>query len=294
MNGIRRSPQILVLIWLASSAAGAQSDCGRPADTQAGKPWKSDQAFVFETQRLAVDADGAPNSYLVDGNGLSDTCDGVLAIINGQRVTPASDPAHWLALCRKAWADAVASGDYSGVAIFGMLTDKQHRPIVQQAGDPLPGKGYISTTSMSIAHTPDGTQRHWVDAVQVPYVVLPSSFTSTNHVRTGDLAAVYRPKTGAVAYGVFADEGGFGEASVRLHRDLGNEPITNPRPPAAPRARRGIDEPMITVVFPGVNVPGMPDAEAWHAAIQSAGKTALEHWGGVERLKTCANDVGGR
>lgn len=290
MNSSRRSHHILSLIWFASvTVAAAQRDCGRPPGTQAGHPWKVDQAVAFETRRLAVDADGAPNSYLLDGNGLSDTCDGVLAIVDGKRVTPASDPAHWLPLCRKAWAEAVASGNYSQVAIFGMLTDKQNKPIVQGAGDALPGKGFISTTSMTIPHTSDGTQRHWVDATQVPYVVLPSSFTSANHVKTGDVAVVYRPKTGAVAFGVFADEGGFGEASVQLHRDLGNEPVTNPNPPAAPRARRGIDEPVITVVFPGVNVPGMADSAAWRRAIQQAGKTALDQWGGVTRLKTCAN-----
>lgn len=103
-------------------------------------------AIVFSTQGLAVDADGAPNSYLVDGNGLSPTCDGAVGLVNGHPVNP---PAHgWLQICENAWAHAQQTGNYSGVKIFGFLADpKTNVPVVQQSGDPLPGKGYVSTTA---------------------------------------------------------------------------------------------------------------------------------------------------
>jgi hypothetical protein len=116
-----------------------------------------------------------PDSYLVDAKGLSDTCDGAAAIVNGQRVTRKTDPEHWFILCRKAWIEAQSSGDFSQVAIFGFLKDKQNRPAVQSAGDPLPGKAYITTTTLTVPEMRTGTQRHWADATKIPYVVLPTS-----------------------------------------------------------------------------------------------------------------------
>jgi Fungal chitosanase of glycosyl hydrolase group 75 len=260
--------------------------CGTPP-VVANQPWRIDEAVAFKTRGLAVDADGAPNSYLVDGNGLSDTCDGVVAIVDGQRITNKNDPQHWYSICKKAWVAAVASGDFSHVSIFGFLTDSQHRPVVQSSGDPLPGKAYVTTTTLTIPNTPDRVQRHWVDAVKVPYIVLPTGpFRKNYGVNPGDIAIVYRPKTSAMATAVFGDCCGLGEASIKLHRDLGNEPITNRHGVA--RANRGIDDVVFTLVFPRVNVPGSLDAEAWNQSIRASGNAALEKWGGKNRLKACA------
>src|SRR4051812_27657769 len=55
------------------------------------------------TPGLAVDADGAPDSYRVDGKGLSFTCDGVFALVNGVVHTQKNDPQHWQALCTQHW-----------------------------------------------------------------------------------------------------------------------------------------------------------------------------------------------
>ena len=263
----------------------AQTSCSVPP----GKPqvWKVDSAVVFTTAGLAVDADGAPNSYLADGKGLSETCVGVVAIVDGKRVNSKTDPHHWYATCQKAWADAQSSGDYTHVSIFGFLADK-NGPLLQKEGDPLPGKAYITTTTLSVPGTPENTQRHWVDANKIPYVVLSPSFRNTYHVKPGDLAIVYRPKTSSIAYGLFADGGDLGEASVKLHRDLGNEPISNAK--GISRANRGIDDRVITVVFPGVNIPGSVDTDAWYGQIQKIGKDSLERWGGVGRAKACTEE----
>ena len=182
-------------------------------------------AIVFSTQGLAVDADGAPNSYLVDGTGLSPTCDGVVGLVNGRAVNPPTKG--WLQICEKAWARAQQTGDYSGVKIFGFLVNsKTHAPVVQQAGDPLPGKAYVSTTSLSLSGSPETTQRHWVDAVKILYFVLPAKFSAHYGVKLGDVAVLYSKSTGKTAFAVFADAGpALGEASVATHFALGSNPI---------------------------------------------------------------------
>jgi hypothetical protein len=141
---------------------------------------------------------------------------------------------------------------------------------------------------MTIPNTPDRTQRHWVDATKVPYIVLTRSFTQTNQIRTGDIAVVYRPKTGALAFGVYADEGPeLGEASVKLHREVGNEPVT--KPPSIPRARIGIGDSLITVVFPGISASAKIGTTNWNKEILQVGQDTLDKWGGLSRLRDCAN-----
>jgi hypothetical protein len=277
------------LIILAAPAFPQEVACQKtPVAEHYGRiqPWRADQAVGYTSPGLAVDADGAPNSYLVDGKGLSDTCDGVVAVVNGKRVTNKTDPQHWYAICQQAWKDAQATEDFSKVAIFGFLADKQNRPIVQGEGDPLPGQAYITITTMTVKGTPDATQRHWVDAVKIPYVVLPPNFVKAYHVKPGDLAVVYRPKTQAVAFGVFADGGGLGEASVKLHTDLGSSPIVTKNGVA--RAKAGIPDHVVTIVFPGTNVPSSVDADEWNKNIHEAGDAALKKWGGLPRLQACA------
>lgn len=282
---------VLALAALAASSfeATGQPTCPKePArETYGGiRPWLLDGAVGFETSGLAVDADGAPNSYRVDGKGLSFTCDGVVGKVNGKRVTRKSDRKNWERICRESWARAQATNDYSGVAIFGFMKDSAGRPVVQKQGDPLPGIAYISETTMPVPNTPSGTQRHWVNAVEIPYVVLPGSFVNAFRINQGDLALVYFPKTGAFAFGVYADGGDLGEASVRLHFDLGNNPIV--LQDGVERAKRGISDRVVTVVFPGRSTHGTTDSVAWRRELQELGNNVLSAWGGLARVKACA------
>lgn len=275
-----------VLLW--SSAAVAATECGRqPAGGSAGAGvWQAGEAVGFSSPRLRVDADGAPDSYRVDGNGLSYTCDGVVAVINGVRHTNENDPDNWQRLCREAWTRARSSGNYSGVAIFGFATDSQGRPIVQQQGDPFPGEAFLTTTTLSVPGTPDGTQRHYVDATAIPYVVLSRGLTQRFNVAPGDLVAVYRPATKLVAYGVYGDCCKLGEASVRLHQDLGSDPVVLRG--SVRRAKREIEDRVVTVVFPGKHAEASADLAAWYRSIQTEGAAALQAWGGMDRLRACA------
>jgi Fungal chitosanase of glycosyl hydrolase group 75 len=276
---------LMLSVALLPSAPAQATTCGKtPAGTFNGKAvWKADSGVGFKSAGLAVDADGAPNSYQVDGNGLSFTCDGVTAIGS----TPDTDPKHWQEKCRAGWARARATGDYSKLSIFGFQTDTRNTPLVQKVGDPLPDIGFISTTSVPVSDGPSGAQRHWVDATQIPYVVLSRSFINKFGVSAGDVALVFRPKTGKASFAVYGDGGKLGEASVRLHQDLGSNPIVTHSGIA--RAKRGIDDTIVTIVFPGYTTHPTVDAEKWRSEIERFGAKALAGWGGSDRVKACAN-----
>lgn len=239
------------------------------------------------TAGLAVDADGAPDSYRVDGRGLSYTCDGVFAVIGGVAHTQKNDPANWQTLCMQHWAQAKSTNDFSRVRIVGFATDAHGRPIVQGTGDPLPGEAYVTTTKLSIPGQPDGAQRRYVNASEIPYVVLSPNYAQGNHLALGDLVAVYRPKTGRIAYGVYGDCCSLGEASVRLHQDLGSDPLVI-KADGSRRAKRGIGDRVAFVALSGAHTTPSLNAEAWRAEIKSKGDAALASLGGIAAARACA------
>lgn len=259
-------------------------NCGSPPAI--GQVWSHKESVLFKNPVLNVDADGAPHSYLLDGNGLSYTCDGVVALENGRRITPKSNPKDWQQKCNAAWLKATKTQDYTGVAIFGFQTDSEKNPLVQGEGDPLPGTAYISATSVVIPGAPEGTQRRYVDATKIPYIVLPPSFVSKYKIKPGTLAIVFRKKTGLHAFAVFADGGDLGEASVKLHQDLGNTPIQ--RIHGVERAKSRIEDVTLIAVFPNKVAAPEADADAWNTRIKQEGVAALESFGGIEMLQACA------
>ncbi len=259
---------VLTLLLVAATPAGAAAlDC-------------------VSTPGLAVDADGAPDSYRVDGKGLSFTCDGVFAVVNGVVHTQKNDPQHWQALCAQHWDEAQRTGNFSQLKIVGFLA-AGGRPLVQGEGDSLPGEAYVTTTSLTIPGTPDRAQRHYVNASEIPYVVLSSAFAAQHRLRPGDLVAVYRPKTGAVAYGVYGDCCSLGEGSVRLHQDLGSDPIVVTAD-GTRRAKRGLADRIVFVALTGAHTVPTLDAAAWRAEIQAKGDSALQALGGIAAVKACA------
>jgi hypothetical protein len=235
------------------------------------------------TPGLAVDADGAPDSYRVDGHGLSYTCDGVFAIIDGVAQTENTDP-NWQELCKRNWEEARVTGDYSKVKIVGFLADEHDRPVVQGRGDPLPGQAFVTTTALTIPRASDSSQHHYVDASAIPYVVLSPSYASSHHLRVGDLVAVYRPKTGRIAYGVYADCCSLGEASIRLHRDLGNDPIVM-KADGTKRAENGIEDRIEFIALTGVHTTPTLNSRAWRREIKTKGDAAVAALGGVHAIK---------
>lgn len=271
---------LLACLGIAPSHA---EECGVPA--RAGI-MEVGTALAFQSQHLNVDADGAPNAYLLDGAGLSYTCDGVVVIENGRRVTPKSDPKNWQSKCNAAWKRARETNDYSGVAIFGFATDSRNRPLVQQAGDPLPGVGFISTTAVVVGGERDGTQRRYIDASRIPYIVLSRQLVAKYGLDSGNIALVYRPSTGRAAFAVYGDSGGLGEGSVKLHQDLGSDPFLVKG--GVQRAKRRIEDRVVTFVFRGAKAPPVVDSAAWNTHIQQQGQAALDAFGGMPKVEACA------
>lgn len=239
------------------------------------------------TAGMAVDADGAPDSYLVDGRGLSYTCDGVFAIVGGVAHTQLNDAKNWQTLCASHWTAAKQSGDYSGVKIVGFIQDGRGKPIVQGEGNPLPGKAFVTTTKLTVPGTPATSQRHFVDAVQIPYVVLPGDWAANRGVSLGGVVAVYRPKTGRMAFAVYGDCCSIGEGSVRLHQDIGANPLVTKRD-GTKRAKQGIEDRVVFVPFRGAGTTPTLDAAAWRKQIQEVGTAALDRFGGIAAIKACS------
>lgn len=257
----------------------------------AAAPAKADAINCTSTPGLAVDADGAPDSYRVDGRGLSYTCDGVFAVVDGVAHTQKNDKPHWQELCIQHWNEARTTGDYSKVKIVGFLTDVDGRPVVQDSGDPLPGEAFVTTTTLTIPGTPDRAQRHYVNASEIPYVVLSTAYTKKHHLKLGDLVAVYRPVTGRVAYGVYGDCCSLGEASVRLHQDLGSNPIVA-KADGTRRAKQGIADRIVLVALTGAHTTPTLDSPAWRAEIKTKGDAALQALGGLKAVKACTTGTG--
>src|SRR5438477_8009499 len=105
-------PLVLTTVFAVALTIGMTPSAGAQSVQCSAQP---DQAFggvatsrvgngvLFKTRGLAVDADGAPNSYRADGKGLSYTCDGVVGIVNGNRVTKKTDPRNWNRICNEKW-----------------------------------------------------------------------------------------------------------------------------------------------------------------------------------------------
>lgn len=251
--------------------------------------WRSGEARLYRTNVLNVDADGAPNAYRVDGKGLSYICDGLYAIENGKVITQDTDPDTWEHKCFQAWTNAQKSGNYEAVHIVGFERVGEHgEPRIQTTGDPFPGAAYISTTSVSIPDADPNTQARYVNALEIPYVVLPKGLQRAHPVPAGAVAAVYRPKSKKLVFAVYGDSGGkLDEASIRLHQEIGGSPIV-PRK-GVMRGKGTLEDRVVVVVFPKAVSRPRTDAKAWREDILAVGQAALDAWGGSERLKACAS-----
>jgi len=157
---------------------------------------------------MYVYADGAPNAYAPHDKGLDFTANAR----NGDRFS-------------------------------SLVLNDDGRPVIQRSGR---YKGfYVSTTSLRKLAGRPGDPGTYVNAVKIPYIVLPPEFIERFAVVLGDLAIVTNRQNGRSSFAIFADvgpRGKIGEGSIALARALGLD--------ADPR-RGGIESRMIDyLVFP--------------------------------------------
>jgi hypothetical protein len=201
-------------------------------------------AFVYEAG-LAVDADGAFRAYHPDNRRGLDS------------IEHAGRPGNW-------WALATDTGKTSG------------RPVVQRQDDPAPGY-YVSMTSLfDASNLNERDPRRFVDAANVPYVVLPP--VGFKHAKLGDFASVINLQNGKVAGAIVADESApdlkMGEGSIALANALGID--SNPR-------SGGVEHGVAYVIYPGSGngkPRGVDD-------IESVSRRYFETWGGLPRFNSC-------
>ena len=200
---------------------------------------------------MAVDADGAYRAYHPnDRMGLDS-------------VEHAGYPGNW-------WALTTDTGSPRG------------RPIHQGKSDPAPGF-YVSMTSLFDASiTDERNPRRFVDAVSVPYIVLPPQ--GFKYAKLGDFATVVNLRNGKVGEAIIADESApelpMGEGSIALARTLGIDP--DPR-------NGGVEKGIAYVIYPGSG-NGKPRALAEivstsRAHFPTVGRLAHAAW--LPELATC-------
>lgn len=194
---------------------------------------------------MAIDADGAYRAYHPNDRMALDSID------------HAGHPGNW-------WALATDTGSPHGT------------PVIQGKHDPAPGY-YVSMTSLfdpTVENERD--PRRFVDALNIPYVVLPPE--GFKHVKLGDFATVVNRKNGKVSGAIVADESApdipMGEGSIALARalDIDSDPRTG-----------GIKKGIAYVIFreSGNGKPRTRDE------ISSKSRAEFEHWGGLQMLRVC-------
>lgn len=257
-----------------------------------------DGAALF-VSHMHVNADGSPDAYTPDGNGLSYTCDGAVAYEDGRCVFPGH--VNWQQKCvraYRAWRDSNFTGEH--MCVFGFQVQGGRSagnarvggvPTIQDENDPIPGN-YVSETAMNIPGFPPESQRHYVNSREIPFVVLSRKAAGLIGATLGDVAVVYRPLAGQTEFAIFADIGpswGLGEGSVALHMALGNNPIVERA--GVERAKKWIGDEVWYLVFPNSEVQPTANHSVFRERIDEVAAQRFKTWGGASRLRACQNII---
>jgi hypothetical protein len=141
------------------------------------------KSFVFKAG-MAIDADGAPNTYGPDNSGIDYTANG---------------------------GDDTGPGEW-----WGGPTNSAGNPLIQAVYHPAPGM-YVSGTSHINPAYPEQSQYRYIDSSSIPFIVLPGNHS--NGAKLGDVCLCLNTQNGENCYGIFADTGpssSIGEASMRM------------------------------------------------------------------------------
>jgi hypothetical protein len=228
-----------IVVWGVS----ASSECYpveflSVGDTAVYAQQSSSTVLTFRSG-MSIDADGAPTAYHPDNMGIDD-------------LQHAGRPGSWHAL----------------------VTDNNHRsgqPLIQSDNDPAPGY-YVSTTSLFDRSKALSDPRRYVNALDIPYIVLPTRLHPG--VSLGDLSVVINGRNDRMAFAIYADNGlanRIGEGSVALARQLGV--------PDSPRTG-GVKDDVLYIVFGGSG----KNKPLTRTEIQALGRQVYDQWRYDERM----------
>jgi hypothetical protein len=217
----------------------------------AARTFPRSAAYFYVTDRMAIDADGAPNAYHPQDRGI----------------------------------DALANAGFphgGWKSILAIDPADPSRPFVQPAG-PFAGF-FVSKTTLQDSTLAETDPARYVDSTRVPYLVFPGAFHALAGTGTiGDLAMVRSLRNNAVTAAIVADSGPrnapLGEVSIQLATKLGGVNVNPRNGSGMPRG------PFLYALFPGTRfTPKWPVA---NEAIETAATAALAAIGGWDRLLAC-------
>jgi hypothetical protein len=221
-------------------------------------------AYVFATESVQVDADGAPNAYHPD--------DAALHCTKGTGFKGLDCPAN-AGYPQTVWWPSVLVPDPAN----------PNRPFVQ----PSPGEfaGYfVSQTSLQDKTKAATDPARYVDSRKVPYLVFPGNFYKMKGTGAlGDVGFAINAANGKSSAFIVADVGppaaALGEMSMALASALGG---------ADPNPRTGSGTPSGKIIY--VVFPGSGAETAWPMSndhLASKASDLLRQVGGVEALLSC-------
>ncbi len=279
-----------------SAAATAFAACNETLAFQqplqngtAAVTWLDGNALKFRSA-LAINTDGAPNAYHIDGRPTG----ALNTLCNAGRVVSLNHGTYeGRENCNQFLADVRAAqrAGWQGnprIVWHGIVTrDKtRHEPVMQTSGE---YKGFfVSSTSLQNKAYKEDDQRRYLDSRLVPSLVLPrSSAFLQQGAKLGDLAFVIDPTTGLSTFAIVGDLGPknkLGEASIALAAAIKGVHI-DPTALTGKDARKlVVPQQVVTVLFPGMAVKPPYDS----AQIAEAAATAVASFGGLDHLKQCA------
>jgi hypothetical protein len=243
---------------LLCGTAFAECDASAWHHYEGVKLWKfaGTDAYFYSTNRMEIDADGAPNAYHPQDTGIDAL---------GNAGFPPARP-----------------GDRGWTNVLVVDPADSSRPYVQTTGE---FAGYfVSKTSLQDKSLRETDPSRYVDARVVPYIVFPGAFHSIKGTGDyGDFAAVRNLSNGKQSPAIVADGGNrndpLGEVSIGLAEALGGTNVS-------PRNGSGKPPgPFLYVVFPKSRA--QPAWRVTRAQMEKHANEQLGRLGGWDKIMGC-------
>ncbi|MBB3149772.1 hypothetical protein FHS21_006226 [Phyllobacterium trifolii] len=262
---------------------------------------------LFYTSKMAINTDGNPRSYHPSDprgerlalNNMGNGIKGIFKRLGGKYIgcTPRRGDCYERYISTfEAARDSNYNPRTSWVTTYGIIpwqrdiNLKRDIPCTFQTGKYA---GYfISQTAYPLYDGDECDARRYLDAMVFNANVLPNEthWESQGIVTDGfDLVAVYDEIRQKVVFGINGDRGpkdSIGEVSVAMAANMQGKSLTGTEtyedgilPLALPQVHY--------LIFPKVDIKKLKGRDFTQQEINEIGATALDEWGGLERLKAC-------